>query len=357
MLPGVIAVVSVCFMTLVESEMMNAVRFGSDGAASSMRIDKVPIPELREHEVLIRVYATAINRADILQRKGRYAPPPGESEILGLEAVGTVETIGPNCGSRWTKGDRVMALLAGGGNAEYVAGHEDLLMPVPAGFTFTKAAAIPEVWLTAFQLLHTVGKIQPGESVLIHAGGSGVGTAAVQLAGLVGVTSIVTAGSEVKINKAKDLGAVAGFNYKDGDFGPKVLEVTNGKGVDLILDCVGESFYEQNMQSAKTDGRWVVYGLLGGGKVNGDLLAKLLRKRISITGTTLRARSIQYKGDLVRNFTEAALPHFDSGKLKPITDSVFPLEKISEAHMYMESNANTGKIVIEVRKEDVRDEL
>ncbi|XP_021356397.1 quinone oxidoreductase PIG3-like isoform X2 [Mizuhopecten yessoensis] len=357
MLTEVIGIVCACLTCLVESKMMNAVQFGSDGAASSMRIGKVPIPELRDHEVLIRVYATAINRADILQRKGRYAPPPGESEILGLEAVGTVETIGPNCVSRWSVGDRVMTLLAGGGNAEYVSGHEDLLMPIPAGLTFTKAAAIPEVWLTAFQLLHTVGKIQAEESVLIHAGGSGVGTAAVQLASLVGATPIVTAGSETKISKAKELGAAEGFNYKEGDFGPSVLQATKGKGVDLILDCVGESFYDQNMQSIKTDGRWVLYGLLGGGNVNGDMLAKMLRKRISITGTTLRARSIQYKGDLVRNFTDAALHHFDSGKLKPIVDKVFPLENISDAHKYMESNANTGKIVIEVRPEDVKDEL
>ncbi|XP_033739726.1 quinone oxidoreductase PIG3-like isoform X2 [Pecten maximus] len=357
MRPCLFALDFVYFTDFAETKMMNAVQFGPDGAASSMHIGKVPIPEVRAHEVLIKVHATAINRADILQRKGRYAPPPGESEILGLEAVGTIETLGPDCGSRWKLGDKVMTLLAGGGNAEYVAGHEDLLMPVPSGFTFKKAAAIPEVWLTAFQLLHTVGKIQAGESVLIHAGGSGVGTAAVQLASLVGATPIVTAGSNEKISRAKELGAMAGFNYKEGDFGHKVLEATKGKGVDLILDCVGESFYEQNMQSVKTEGRWIVYGLLGGGNVNGDMLAKLLRKRISIMGSTLRARSIQYKGDLVRNFVEAALPHFDSGKLKPIIDTVFPMENISAAHMYMESNANTGKIVIEVRKGDAKDEL
>lgn len=354
---GVLLVIAAHVTALVESKIMNAVQFGPDGAASSMRIEKVPIPELRKHEVLIKVYATAINRADILQRSGRYPPPPGESTILGLEAVGTVETIGPDCGSRWVPGDRVMTLLPGGGNAEYVAGHEDLLMPIPTGFTFTKAAAIPEVWLTAFQLLHTVGYVQSGESVLIHAGGSGVGTAAVQLAGLVGAKSFVTAGSSEKINKARKLGAVEGFNYKEGDFGPSVLEATGGKGVDLILDCIGGSFYEQNMKSVKMEGRWVVYGLLGGGNINGDTLAQILRKRISITGTTLRARSVQYKGELVKNFTEAALPHFESGKLQPIIDTVFPLENIADAHKYMESNANTGKIVIEVRKEDAKEEL
>ncbi|KAJ8315516.1 hypothetical protein KUTeg_007666 [Tegillarca granosa] len=245
--------------------MMRAVKFDKPGGADNLYIGQVPVPELRQKEVLIEVYSSAINRADTLQRQGRYPPPKGESDILGLEATGKISQKGPGCSDKWKIGDRVMALLAGGGNAEYVACHEDILMSVPSTMKFTEAAAIPEVWLTSYQLLHTIGQVKKGDTVLIHAGGSGIGTTATQLAVLAGATPIVTAGSA---------------------------------GVNLILDCIGESFYEQNINSIANEGRWVLYGLLGGGNVNGDIFSKMLRKRITVTGTTLRARSIELSPEL-----------------------------------------------------------
>ncbi|CAC5395768.1 TP53I3 [Mytilus coruscus] len=355
---------------------MRAVQFQT-GGLEKMKIGEVPIPVLRKKEILIKVYASAINRADTLQRKGAYPPPAGESDILGLEAVGTVDKLGPDCSQKWNIGDRVMALLAGGGNAEFVACREECLMPIPKKMSFTIAAAIPEVWLTAYQLLHTVGGVKAGDTVLIHAGGSGVGTAATQLSVLAKAKPLVTAGSIEKIDMAKSLGAVAGFNYKEGDFslgvkqytkdvgvnlildciGESFYNQTSNVGVNLILDCIGESFYNQNIESIANDGTWVVYGLLGGGKINADLLSKLLRKRITITGTTLRVRPIEYKESLVQNFTQNALPYFESGRLKPIIDKIFPLEQIGNAHQLMEENKNTGKIVLKIREEDGRDEL
>ncbi|CAH1798445.1 unnamed protein product [Owenia fusiformis] len=336
---------------------MKAAQF-TPGPPENINIGEVPIPTLRSSEVLLKVYTTAINRADTLQRKGLYPAPKDESNILGLEAAGTVEKLGPDV-KTLNVGDRVMALLPGGGNAEYVAVRENHTIKVPSSMTWTKAGAIPEVWLTAYQLLHFVGHVKPGETVLLHAGGSGVGTAATQLCDLIGAKAIVTAGSEAKINMAKSLGAVAGFNYKEVDFAEKVLEFTEGKGVDLILDPVGGSYWEKNTAAIALDGRWVLYGSMGGGKVDGDILAKILRKRIQLTGSTLRTRSNQYKAELVKSFEEHTLEHFQSGKLKPIIDTVLPLSKLADAHALMESNKNNGKIVIVVRDDesDIKAEL
>ncbi|KAK6168892.1 hypothetical protein SNE40_020054 [Patella caerulea] len=334
--------------------MMKAAQFKA-GGPDGLYIGEVPVPTPLEKEVLIKVVASAINRADTLQRKGLYPPPPGSSDILGLEAVGIVHQLGTGC-TRWNVGDPVMALLPGGGNAEYVTAHEDLLMKIPDSINFTAAAAIPEVWLTAFQLLHTIGKVTKGERVLIHGGGSGVGTALTQLVKLAGGIPIVTAGSLQKLEKAKSLGAVAGFNYKTEKFSDGVLAATSGKGVDIILDCVGGSFYEQNIEVIAMEGRWVIYGLMGGGSINGDILSKLLRKRITITGTTLRTRSIEYKRELISNFTRVAMPHFESGYLQVVIDTIFPLDKLSEAHAMMESNTNNGKIIIQINSNN-KDEL
>ncbi|XP_064611597.1 LOW QUALITY PROTEIN: quinone oxidoreductase PIG3-like [Liolophura sinensis] len=265
----------------ISSLNMRAAHF-QPGGPELLGIEETDIPTLKRAEVLIRVVCTAINRADTLQRKGGYPPPPGASEILGLEAAGMIHQLGPDCMAGWKVGDRVMALLPGGGNAEYVAAHEDQLIAIPSGMSFDTAAAIPETWLTAFQLLHTIGKVQAGDWVLIHAGGSGVGTAAIQLSLLAGAKPIVTAGSQAKIETAKSLGAVAGFNYKEGDFSEKVTQATGGSGANLILDCVVRSFWEQNVKLIAVDGRWVSYGLLGGPKVEGNLLGFILRKRIQL---------------------------------------------------------------------------
>ncbi|XP_078696595.1 quinone oxidoreductase PIG3-like [Branchiostoma floridae x Branchiostoma belcheri] len=338
---------------------MQAVVLQQPGGPDNLSVGTVARPQPQAGEVLLKVYATAVNRADTLQRKGLYPPPKGASDILGLEAAGKVAELGADCKGRWKPGDQVMALLPGGGNAEFVTVDEDHLMPIPDGMSYQQAAAIPEVWLTAYQLLHFVGELQEGETVLIHAGGSGVGTAATQLSRLAGARPIVTAGTPDKLQKAKDLGAVAAFNYKEGEFAQKVLDETNGKGVDVILDCVGASFWQQNARCLAVEGRWVLYGLLGGGSIDGDLLTQVLRKRINLLGTTLRARSKQYKASLVKAFSEQALPHFVSSgpvELTPIIDRVVPLQDIAQAHRCMEDNKNTGKIVLSVREDD-RDEL
>ncbi|KAK3588485.1 hypothetical protein CHS0354_012894 [Potamilus streckersoni] len=322
------------------------------GGPEKLEIRSQELPTtVKDKHVLIKVFSTAVNRADTLQRKGFYPPPPGESEILGLEAAGVVDKLGPNCSDRWKKGDRVMALLAGGGYAEYATVHEDLLLNVPSNLNLTEAGGIPEVWLTAYQLLFFVGNVQPGDIVLIHAGASGVGTAAIQLTRHAGATPLITAGSSAKIQTALDLGASKGFNYKDGDFSKAVLEATNGRGVDVILDCVGASFYEQNIDSIATDGRWVLYGLMGGGSINADIFSKLLRKRVSLLATLLRSRSREYKKKLINSFTEQILPLFERGELKLTIDRILPFDKVAEAHKLMESNTNTGKIILKVHEE------
>ncbi|KAG9462843.1 hypothetical protein GDO78_023001 [Eleutherodactylus coqui] len=324
---------------------MLAAFFDTPGGPEKLYVKELPRPIPKEGEVLVQVHASALNRADLLQRKGMYAPPPGASQILGLEAAGTVAALGPGVDCQWKVGDRVMALLGGGGNAQYVAVPAYQLIPIPNGMSDTDAASIPEAWLTAFQLLHFVGNVHKGETVLIHAGASGVGTAAIQLCRLAGAVPMVTAGSSDKIEKAKELGAAAGFNYKDEDFGKKYV------GADIILDCVGATHWEKNLACLNTDGRWVIYGLMGSGEIHGDILTKLLWKRGSIIGSLLRSRSGSYKAELVKAFTEQALPYFARGgpiHLQPIVDSVYPLQNIADAHQHMEDNKNMGKIVLEI---------
>ncbi|GAB1605512.1 quinone oxidoreductase PIG3-like isoform X1 [Argonauta hians] len=333
-------------------EEMLAANFESPGEADVLHVATVAVPALKEEEVMVRVQASAINRADTLQRRGLYPIPPGASSILGLEVSGTIEKVGSSAGTVWKVGDKVMCLCNGGGNAELVSVHHSHVMPIPETLNFLQAAAIPEVWLTAYQLLHFVGNLQPEDCVLIHAGASGVGTAAIQLVTLAKGKVIVTAGSEDKIRLALELGASAGFNYKETDFSEEVMKFTEGRGVNLILDCVGGVYWEMNVNCLAMDGRWVLYGLLGGRSVNGNLFLELLKKRISLLATTLRTRTDQYKGKLVEAFSRHALPHFNNGNLKPVLDSVFPLDQIHAAHQKMEANRNMGKIVIRVDKEN-----
>ncbi|XP_072546459.1 quinone oxidoreductase PIG3 isoform X2 [Salminus brasiliensis] len=335
-----------------DTQSMLAVCVKEPGGPETLYVGQVPRPTPKAGQVLIKVHATALNRADLLQRRGLYSAPPGESEILGLEAAGVVAGFGPGVKRNFRPGDRVMALLAGGGYAQYVAVHEELLMPVPQHMSLAESAAIPEAWLTAYQLLHLIGQVKQGESVLIHAGASGVGTAAIQLARLSCAVPVVTAGSPEKLKIASKLGAAAGFNYKERDFSDGILQFTEGRGVDVILDCIGGSCWEKNIRSLAMDGRWVLYGAMGGKSVQGDLLGKLLFKRGHILSSLLRSRSLQYKAELVRSFTEQALPHFQSAdqsmSLRPVIDSVFNMHDVAEAHRHMEANKNIGKIILEI---------
>lgn len=338
---------------------MLAVCVSAPGGPDKLSVDRVPIPQPKAGEILIKVHATALNRADLLQRRGLYPAPPGESEILGLEAAGIVAVMGSKLKGQWALGQRVMALLSGGGYAEFVAVPEDLVMPAPPNLSLIQAAALPEAWLTAFQLIHLIGEVNVGETVLVHAGASGVGTAAVQLLCLTEAIPLVTAGNAQKLEMAKSLGAAAVFNYKDEDFSSGVMEFTKGRGVDVILDCVGGSFWEKNVECLAVDGRWVLYGTMGGRHVDGDMLGKLLAKRGRLLCSLLRSRSLQYKAELVRAFSERALPHFETsnstGALKPVIDSVFSLHDIAKAHQHMEVNGNSGKIIVSVAESTLQE--
>mmetsp|Transcript_43012 Transcript_43012/g.69075 ORF Transcript_43012/g.69075 Transcript_43012/m.69075 type:complete len:289 (-) Transcript_43012:1532-2398(-) len=287
-----------------------------------------------------------------MQAKGKYNPPPGATDVLGLECSGEVVKLGPEV-TKWKVGDKVMSLLNGGSYAEYVTADERLAMPLHG--SFEQGAAIPETWLTAFQLLHLVAKVNPQDSVLIHAGASGVGIAAIQLLKRLNVNKIiVTAGSQEKIDFCKSLGAHTGFNYKtNADWAQSVLDATDGKGTTVILDCVGYPYVENNAKAAAPDCRWVLFGLMGGPPENGTMpaiLRPLLMKRIQLLSSTLRARSYDYKHDLITQFTEHVGQAFDNNQLRPVLDckNFTGLDQIHEAHAYMESNQSKGKIILSV---------
>ncbi|RMG98754.1 MAG: NAD(P)H-quinone oxidoreductase, partial [Chloroflexi bacterium] len=300
----------------------------------------VPDVQLGPYEVLVRVRATAVNRADLAQARGNYPPPPGASEILGLEMAGVIEAVGSGV-TGWQAGDRVCALLPGGGYAEKVAVPADMLLKLPDDWDFVRGAAVPEVWYTAFVNLFLEGELQPGETVLIHAGASGVGTAAIQLARHHGATVFVTAGRPDKLDKCRELGATLAINYKEQDFLVEVMAATNNEGVDLILDPVGGSYLARNVQSLRPFGRLVNIGLLGGphGEMN---VALLLRRRLRIIGSTLRPRPLAEKVAITRQFREKVWPLLISGQLQPIIDRVFPVQQAQAAHEYVAQNMNIG---------------
>jgi tumor protein p53-inducible protein 3 len=306
-------------------------------------------PVIGDDELLVSVRATALNRADLLQREGKYPPPEGESEILGLEMAGIVEKTGAN-EKRFQKGDRVCALLPGGGYAEKARVPAGLAIPIPKGLSFEEAAGIPEAYLTAFLNLFELGKIVEGDFVLIHAAASGVGTAAIQLVKEAGAIPIVTAGGVEKLELCRKLGADYLINYREERFSDRVSDITNGIGANIILDPIGASYWEENLKSIGKDGRWVVIGGLGGYELEKISLRSLMGKRISLIGSTLRSRTIQDKIRLTRAFTEFAGVRFEKGMLTPVIDKVFNWEQANEAHQYMELNKNKGKIILKIEE-------
>jgi putative PIG3 family NAD(P)H quinone oxidoreductase len=326
---------------------MKAVLLRGTGGVEVLHIGEHPDPVMEEDELLVRIRATALNRADLLQRRGKHPPPKGVPNILGLEMAGEVVDVGAAC-EGWAPGDRVCALLPGGGYTERVSIPSGLAMRIPGNLSFEEAAAIPEVFLTAYQNLFNVARIAPGETVLIHAGGSGVGTAAIQLVRETRATSLVTAGSAEKIARCVALGARTGWNYKDGPFVPWVAERTGGRGVDIVLDFVGAAYFEQNVQSLAVDGRMVVIGTMGGAEVEKFSLRALMSKRLQITGAGLRGMDTARKIRLTGHFATFALHRFADGRLVPIVDSVFDWREAAKAHERMESNVNVGKIVLRV---------
>eukprot|EP00045_Choanoeca_perplexa_P010637 m.109428 g.109428 ORF g.109428 m.109428 type:complete len:360 (-) comp15342_c0_seq3:601-1680(-) len=344
----VLLVIQITFLPPAMSSTMKAIHFDEPGDADVLVIkDGVPVPTPAADEVLIRVVASAINRADTLQRRGRYPVPPGACTTLGLEASGIVTAVGKDVSSV-NVGDRVMALLEGGGYAEYCTTAASQVLVLPKSFDLTTAGAIMETWLTAFQLLYLVADLKQGQTVLVHAGGSGVGLAAVQLVTKAGAKAIVTAGSQAKIDQAVALGAIGGVNRHEGPWLDAVLKLNEDQPVNIVLDCVGSAYWEANTDVLAVDGTWVLYGLMSGADVEGNLLARLLRKRIHLRATTLRSRSKSYKARLVEEFAEKALPSVLDGSFRIIVDKMFPLAQAGEAHAHMEQNANTGKIVLSV---------
>lgn len=324
---------------------MRAVLIQEPGGPEALRPGEVPDPAPSPGEILVRVRATALNRADLLQRRGLYPPPPGvHPRIPGLEFAGSVEAAG-SAVTEFQPGQRVMGLLPGAGYAEKVVTPERLALPIPHRLSFQQAAGIPEVFLTAFDALHLQGGLGPGQTLLLHGAGSGVGTAALQLCRLSGATSIGTSRSRPKLDRCRELGLDHALLTQRGEFREAVLELTGGRGVNLILDMVGAPYLEQNLSCLAPRGRLILIGLLGGPSAPIDL-SRILKQSLRIRGTVLRPRPVEEKIRLNQEFRRRILPFFENGVLTPIIDREFPLEEAAEAHAFMESNGNFGKIVL-----------
>ena len=327
---------------------MRAVVITEPGGPDVLEVQERPDPRYGPDEVLVAIHASALNRLDLLQRRGNYPVPPGiRADIPGVEMSGVIEAVGDRV-QGWKPGDRVMALLAGMGHASKVAVHERMLMPVPEKLDLTQAAGIPEVFLTAYDAVFLQCELQPGESVLIHAVGSGVGTAALQMAHAQSSRTFGTAGSDDKLARAQALGLDVGINYRESDFAQIVEQETGGRGVNVLLDVIGAPYWEQNMRSLAMQGRMIIVGSMGGSSVEKMNIGSIQRKRLTVRGTMLRSRPLEEKATLVQSFVQRMVPLFATGAIAPVIDRVFPLEDIGEAHAYMESNANFGKIVLQI---------
>jgi putative PIG3 family NAD(P)H quinone oxidoreductase len=324
---------------------LRAIVVAGPGGPEQLHIEERPDPVAREGEIVVRVAGAGINRADLLQRQGLYPPPPGASDILGLEASGVVTGVGPGVESV-TDGDRVMLLVEGGAYAELVAVRAAQAVGVPDNIDLITAGGIPEVFITAHDALFTRGHLHDGETVLIHGGGGGVGTAAIQLARQHGCRVLVTAGSAAKLERCLELGADAGINYRSEDFVARTRELTDGRGADVVLDIMGASYLGQNLQAVATDGRIVVIGMQGGTHADIDLGA-MMRRRISLISTALRARPSAQKAAIVAAFAADVLPALAAGRIRAVVDRVLPLEDAAEAHRLMEGGDVVGKLVLD----------
>ena len=322
---------------------MRAVLIPHFGDAEVLRLGSVPNPEPSSREVLVKVHASGVNRADLLQRRGLYPPPPGESEVPGLEFAGVVEEVGAQV-TRWSAGQRVMGIVGGGGYAERVVVDERVALRVPPGVDLTVAGAIPEVYMTAFDAVFRQAGLKSGETLLIHAVGSGVGTAAVQLARRAGARTIGTSRTGAKLERAAEMGLDVGLNGGDA-WDEAVMDATGGRGVDVILDLVGAPYLAKNQAAISVGGRHVVVGVPGGSRAEIDLRA-LMARRARLFGTVLRARGVAEKAALAREFGAEVVPGFVDGSLVPVIDRVFAVTEAADAHRRMEANRNFGKIVM-----------
>ncbi len=325
-------------------ETMRVVEVPVAGPAENLTIGQRVVPRPGEDEVLVRVTAAGINRADIMQRNGHYPPPAGASDVLGLEVSGTVAAIGDGV-IGWEPGTPVCGLVTGGGYAEYCLVPAPQCLPVPPNVDLVDAAALPEACLTVWTNVFERGRLQAGECVLIHGGSSGIGTTAIQLARLVGARVLVTAGSGDKCAACVDLGAERAINYRESDFAAEVKDATDGRGVDVILDMVGGPYLAANLDSLAKDGRVVVIGLMGGTRAQVNL-ATLMSRRLFLTGSTLRARSVAEKSAVREAVQKHVWPWVTDGSFRPVVSARFPLDKVTQAHQLMESSQHIGKILL-----------
>ncbi|XP_052883937.1 uncharacterized protein LOC108450462 isoform X1 [Gossypium arboreum] len=323
---------------------MKAIVITTGGGPEVLQLQQVEDPELKDDDVLIKVEATALNRADTLQRKGSYPPPKGASPYPGLECSGTIQAVGKNV-LGWRVGDQVCALLSGGGYAEKVAVPAGQVLPIPLGVSLKEAAGLPEVACTVWSTVFMMSRLSAGETFLVHGGSSGIGTFAIQIAKSKGATVFVTAGNEEKLAFCKRLGADLCINYKTEDFVAHVKEETGGKGVDVILDCIGAAYLQRNLDSLNFDGRLCIIGLQGGA-VTEIKLNTLFPKRLTVQGAALRPRNPENKAMVVNEVEKNVWPEIVAGKVKPIIYKSFPLSEAVEAHKLMESNEHIGKILL-----------
>lgn len=326
------------------AEMMTAIDIVEPGGPEVLRPARHKIPSPDGGEVLIKVAAAGVNRPDCLQRMGAYPPPPSAPEIPGLEVSGTIEAVGGDVDTGLI-GRQVMALVPGGGYGEYVTAHESNTLPIPDGMTLTEAAAVPETFFTVWHNVFQRGRLAEGETLLVHGGSSGIGTTAIQLAKAFGATVITTAGSPEKCAACEKLGADLAINYRERDFVEAVKDFTGKRGADVILDMVGGDYIERNYEAAAEDGRIVQIAFLGGAKAEVNF-AKLMMKRLTHTGSTLRARPVGFKAEIARELGEKVWPLIAAGKLAPVMDSSFALADAAKAHARMEEGAHIGKIVL-----------
>lgn len=332
-------------MTSVPSRMI-AIGIKAPGGPDVLVPEERPVPVPGAGEILIKVEAAGVNRPDVAQRKGHYPPPKGATDIPGLEIAGEVVALGEGA-TRWKIGDKVCALVIGGGYAEYCVAHESHALPVPAGFSMIEAAATPETFFTVWHNVFERGALKSGETVLVHGGSSGIGTTAIQLAKQFGARVIVTAGSDEKCEACRKLGADVAINYKTQDFVAETKAATGGKGAEVILDMVGGDYIERNYEAAGVEGRIVQIAFQGSPKATVDF-RRIMLKRLHHTGSTLRSRSVEDKGLIAKAVAEQVVPLLAAGKVRPIMDSTFPLAEAARAHARMESSAHIGKIVLTV---------
>jgi putative PIG3 family NAD(P)H quinone oxidoreductase len=325
---------------------MTAIAIRAPGGPEMLVPEKRPMPQLQEGEVLLKVAAAGVNRPDVMQRQGLYPPPKGATDIPGLEIAGEVVALGKNA-SRWKLGDRVMALVIGGGYAQFCSAHESHALPVAAGLSDVEAAAIPETFFTVWHNVFERGRLRAGETLLVHGGSSGIGTTAIQLARALGSRVITTAGSDAKCDACRKLGADVAVNYRSEDFVAATKAATGSKGADVILDIVGGDYIERNYEAAAVEGRIVQIAFQASPKAMVDF-RRLMLKRLIHTGSTLRARSVSDKAAIAAAINERVLPLIAAGKVRPLIDSTFALAKAAETHARMEASGHIGKIVLTV---------